>query len=268
MKRSAAIVILSFLFVPTLGVIDQLSGSVLSLTVFYLIPIALVVWYGGLGLGIVAAALALGAWGAANLAFPVHIEVDPSVELAWDMVEKLLFFAICIVATSKMSGLFQQERLRAHTDFITGLPNRRAFAAALAKARGAGRPFSLSFLEFEGLDEVAMERGELYAEKLFRELALQCGKRVTSYRYSDNRLAILLPEDTGSTAVGRISLLIAAVDSEGLSRRGFDLQFKVGIAYCENAAKASPPHLVRFLSEHMVRIRTRAGDQLEFFQFC
>jgi GGDEF domain-containing protein len=144
----------------------------------------------------------------------------------------------------------------------------RAFAAALKAAQERGAPFSVCFAEFEGMDELYLEKGEAFVEGILKEIAAKCGKLVPGYRYGDNRLAVLFPEVDGPTAVKRMGAFLDAVDREALQSRKLGLRLKVGIAYCEDCRKLSIPHLLRFLQGGMAYLHGQEGAQLEFFQFC
>ena len=267
MNRKNGLIILAFLLIPPIGLIDQITGSDLSLIPFYFIPLIIATWFGGLGYGGGTAFLAILTWGLSNLAFPIHKDLPRAVMLVWGVAEKAIFFALVTYAVWKLHLLLDREQRRAMTDFVTGLPNRRAFARSMERTIGGGRPFSLAFMELDGLQDIYLDRGELFVDRLLSEMAAVCRTRVQGYRYSDQRFAALFPETSGPTAVKRMAELMADLDREVLETRGLDLRFKVGIAYCQDASQVSTPHLIRFLAGSMSFLRGKDGDQLEFFQF-
>jgi len=266
-NRRVLVVVLSCLYLPPLGVLDIVSGSDLSLLVLYLVPIAATTWWAGASEALGVSVLAFVVWLFAALAFPNHVDLPPSALIIWSGLEKVAVFTGTLLLVTRVRRLLDAEHKRALTDFVTGLPNRRAFNAAVETAKARARPFSLVFMELGGLEDLYLDKGEAYVEALLREMASVSRRRLPGFRYADDRLAVLLPEVDGPTAVKRLSALMEALDKEVLGRRGLDLAYKVGIAFCEKSAEVSLPHLVRFLEGAMVNLHGREGDQLEFFQF-
>ncbi len=267
MTRSRAALILSLLYIPPLGVLDNLTGSDLSLLVLYLVPIAATTWYSGAWEGAAVSLLALSTWSITNLVFPHHVDLPAGVLLVWGLAEKLIVFGLVVFLVLRIRRLLEAERKRAYSDPVTGMPNRRAFTSSLKEAKAGDRPFSLAFLEIEGFDELYDERGEAWTEDLLRGIAARSRKFASCFRYADERFAALLPEVEGPTAVRRMGALVDSLGRDVLESRGLKLAIKVGIAYCEKPAATSLPHLVRFLSEGMRGLHDKVGNRLEFFQF-
>ena len=57
-----SLTIICLFFVCCLGYLDYLTGYEQSLLLFYLVPIALATWFGGLAFGLVCSAISIGAW--------------------------------------------------------------------------------------------------------------------------------------------------------------------------------------------------------------
>ena len=245
-----------------------MSGSDLSLLVLYMVPVGACSWYAGKWVAVGMSALALAAWIVAQVAFPSHVDIPDAALVAWGIVEKIVVFGILIGLIVRVKKLIADERTRANTDYITGLPNRRAFNAKLVQAKEGGKAFSLVFMELGGLDDTYLDYGEAFVESLLREMAVICRRILPGYRYSDDRFATILAEVSGPAAVKRVEALMAALKTEVFERRRLDLRFKVGIASCADCEKLSLPALLRFLEGGMVNLHGREGHRLEFFQYC
>lgn len=268
MKRSRAALLLSLLYIPPLGVVDSITGSDLSLLVLYLVPIAASTWYAGLAEGIAISLVALATWVTADLLFPSHVDLPRQLLLVWGIAEKTIIFGLVVSLVLRLRNLLELERRRAFTDPVTGLPNRRAFNRSLGDTKTRGAPFSLVFMELDGLDDLFNEHGDTWTESLLREIAAVSKRFVSGFRYTDERFAAILPEVGGTTAVRRMGALMDAVTREALESKGLSsLHFKIGIAYCEAPAATSLSHLVRFLADGVRELRGKEGDRLEFFQF-
>lgn len=267
MDRKHWFIVLCFLIIPPIGLIDQVTGTDLSLIPFYFPPLVAISWYGGLGAGIIGTIVASATWAVANIAFPSQTDLPQAAMIGWSLIEKLIFFSLVASAVVKLHDLLDRESRRAMTDYVTALPNRRAFTAAMRETLAIQLPFSLAFVELDGLEDLYLDRGEIFVDRLLAEMAKVC-RRLRCYRYSDRRLAVILPEIDGPTAVKRMSSLMEALDGEVLGGRGLGIKFKVGIAFCQDSSKISIPALLRFLAGRMVYLHEKSGDQLEFFQFA
>jgi GGDEF domain-containing protein len=268
MTRKSSVVLLSVLYIPPLGILDIVTGADLSLLVLYLVPIAACAWFAGPLEAIGVGTLALAGWMTAQLAFPTHVDLSPAALLAWGSVEKVLVFSALIALVAKQRRLLDSEHSKALTDYVTGLPNRRAFNTALAAAKEGGKPFCLAFMELEGLEDLYLDRGEAFVDSLLKAMASLCRKAVPGFRYSDDRFAALLAGLDGSAAVKRMSDLTDALSEEVLERKEVRLLFKVGIAVCANCGKVSAPQILRFLAGAMINLHGREGDRVEAFPFC
>ncbi|MEI6874250.1 MAG: GGDEF domain-containing protein [Spirochaetota bacterium] len=268
MNRKTLAVLLSVLYIPPLGILDVVTGSELSLLVLYLVPVAACAWFAGRATALAVGLLALVTWVIAEIAFPTHIDLPESALIIWGGLEKLLVFSALILLVLRIKENLEVERNRAMSDFVTGLPNRLAFMAGMARVMKGGKPFSLVFMELGGLEDLYLDRGETFVEGLLKEIAATCKKILPGFRYSDDRFAAILSEVNGPTAVKRMSGLMETISDDILRNRKLDLRFKIGIAYCEDCSKVSIPHLIRFLAGGMTHLHGKDGDQLEFFQFC
>ncbi len=105
--RQPAILAVGLASVLLLGIVDHLSGPDLSFILFYLLPVFLAAWYGGLTGGLTTATAATAAWYAAD-----WLAVPWTFHVAWNVLEKLVFFVLFagLVARLKRSALAVYER--------------------------------------------------------------------------------------------------------------------------------------------------------------
>ena len=71
--------------------------------------------------------------------------------------------------------LVERLRLLAERDFLTGLPNTRAFEAAIARRFEAGIPFELLLGDMNGLKTINDSQGHAEGNDALRRLALMLG---------------------------------------------------------------------------------------------
>jgi GGDEF domain-containing protein len=267
MDKKKFIIILSFLVVPGIGLLDQVSGDDLSLIALYLVPIALASWQGGLLWGSAVAVLASASWAIANFAFPVHIDLDPAFQHSWEFIEKAIFFALAVAVTSRLRALVDAEKDKGLRDFATGLPNRRAFAADLAAAQAGQGPVAVGFIELDGLEGLYLERGEAFVEALFKAAAGLARAAAPTYRFGDERLAFIVGGESAAGLGNEMKKLASRIEEELLRPRGLSLALKIGIARCRDAKAVPSPALRKFLEGSMIFLRGKPGTQVEEFEF-
>jgi diguanylate cyclase (GGDEF)-like protein len=86
---------------------------------------------------------------------------------------------ITFVSIGALIGLFAQRnrvmleqfRILAERDVLTGLPNTRAFEAAITKRLETGRPFALLLADMDALKELNQEAGPSAGNEALRQVA-------------------------------------------------------------------------------------------------
>jgi diguanylate cyclase (GGDEF)-like protein len=77
--------------------------------------------------------------------------------------------------TSRDRELVERLRVLAERDFLTSLPNTRAFEAAIARRFEAGTPFALLLGDMDGLKQINDSYGHAEGNDALRRLALMLG---------------------------------------------------------------------------------------------
>jgi diguanylate cyclase (GGDEF)-like protein len=91
----------------------------------------------------------------------------------------------------------QRQRRMAHTDPLTGLPNRRAFDVALDGAVAAGRPFSLLLIDVDRFKQINDSFGHTVGDRVLRDIAARTRASIrasdTLARIGGDELALVAP---------------------------------------------------------------------------
>ena len=116
--------------VAAVSLLDFLVGYEISVSLFYLVPVAVAAWYGGPRDGIAIAGLACVGWYAADV-FSGHPYQHPAIPV-WNAAVRFGFFAVVAGLVSVYHDALRKQRQLLRTDALTGLANRRAFGDALA----------------------------------------------------------------------------------------------------------------------------------------
>ena len=145
------------------------------------------------------------------------IGVLPSLAAAFvvgDPIQAAVFAAIASAAVLQMrlvvthyahliAALRAEQRLReaAHTDDLTGLPNRRAFAAALEDALAGDTPCALALIDLDGFKAVNDRHGHPVGDRYLKTVAwrLSGGCRASDLvaRLGGDEFVVLLRGSSG-----------------------------------------------------------------------
>jgi len=192
------------------GVADRVTGARFSILLFYLVPVVLVSWFGGIGPGLALSAVAASAW---LLSQAFGAGSVPDATLYWNAFQKFgIFLVVAYVASmqSALRRLLEREKELSRTDSLTGLMNRRAFGERLeeeiVRSRRYGRPFSLAYMDLDDFKEINDRHGHGAGDRLLLAVAkaLRGGLRSSDFvaRLGGDEFAVLLPETGAAAARG------------------------------------------------------------------
>lgn len=179
---------------------DYATGYEVSLSVFYLLPVAIATWYAGRVAGMAAAALSCVAWFAADI-LSAHPYAHPAIPV-WNALVRFGFLAITSSLLAIYKDALANQRALARTDALTGLAGRRAFEEALAHDLALGRrrnsPVSVAYLDLDGFKAVNDERGHAEGDRVLQavaEVLRRCLREAdTATRLGGDEFAAVLPD--------------------------------------------------------------------------
>jgi diguanylate cyclase (GGDEF)-like protein len=142
---------------------------------FYL-PVAALAMTGGVKRGVLAGAIAVALF---TVGVVINPNISPSELLTLSTPLRFLTYAtmggLLGWFASRDRELVERLRLLAERDFLTGLPNTRAFEAAIARRFEAGTPFALLLGDMDGLKAINDSQGHAEGNDALRRLALMLG---------------------------------------------------------------------------------------------
>lgn len=183
-----------------IGVGDYFSGSEISFSIFYLLPIAFGVWLGGHVAGYSLSFMGACIWLAVDL-FSEHQYSHPLIPY-WNSLVRGSFFLIISMLIQKVRALLELESLRADTDPLTGLANRRYFLERMQlemeRLRRYKRSFSFAYCDLDNFkkvnDTLGHETGDLLLCTIAETLWHHFRKTDLVARLGGDEFALLLPE--------------------------------------------------------------------------
>ena len=149
----------------------------LGLPHFFYLPVAALALTGGVGRGIMAGLIA-------SALFTLSVTLNPAVPTATQILS--LTTPIRLVTYTAMGALIGwfaahdrellgRLQILAERDFLTGLPNTRAFESAIARRFELGKPFTLLLGDMDGLKRINDTKGHAEGNDALRRLAEMLG---------------------------------------------------------------------------------------------
>ncbi len=198
-----------------IGGIDYATGYEISMSLFYLAPVAIGAWYGGRAPGVTTASLASVTWFLADIGGGDHYS-HPAIPV-WNALVRLGIFLITASLLTALRASLVKQRHLARTDGLTGLFSRRAFEERLshdlALARRHGLPLTLVYVDVDDFKAVNDTRGHAEGDRVLRLLGELLRGAVreadTPGRLGGDEFTLLLPDTDGEGARAVVSKLRA-----------------------------------------------------------
>lgn len=254
----AAILALAVCGVVIVGGVDYLTGYEVSLSLFYLAPVALATWYARRG-GIGIAMLSCLSWYTAEMATGSQYS-HPTIPV-WNALVRFGFFLITsLLLTALRNNLFDQRHL-ARTDELTGLYGRRAFEDRLkhdlASARRRKSALTLVYIDLDDFkavnDSHGHSEGDLVLRVIGQVLNDSAREADTAARIGGDEFALVLP-DTDSLGAQEFVSKLARELKEALEGSNWRVSSSIGVVTVLDSA-TSPEGAVAAADELMYEVK-------------
>jgi diguanylate cyclase (GGDEF)-like protein len=221
------------------GFADYLTGTEVSVTLFYLAPIGFGTWYVGTRAGLLLSAAAA-AVSVASDTFHRLGAGEPSLPvalLAWNGVVQLGTAVALVLVLGALRERLEAEEQLARTDALTQIANRRAFFEAasleLERTRRTGRPLTLAYVDCDDFKDVNDARGHAEGDALLVEVARTIRGATRAIdgvaRLGGDEFGLLLPETDAIEAEALLARLRTTLLS-AMTLRGWAVGFSIGAA--------------------------------------
>ncbi len=194
------ILLLGTLLVLALGYLDFLSGTEISFSLFYVAPIALVVWFAGPYEAVAVSLLSAVTWYAAdrwagntysNWLIPI-----------WNPIMRLGFFAILVWSLNMLKREMNEREELSREDPLTGACNTRCFyqqaEQELKRSRRYGSPLSFAYIDLDNFKEINDTLGHNVGDEVLCLVAETISGNVrgvdVTARMGGDEFALLMPE--------------------------------------------------------------------------
>lgn len=167
-SRQRVVAVALVLLLAVVGA-DIATGSQLSFSFFYVVPLALVTWrFGG-------RTWMFGSMIAAIIWFSVDVFTRPDGALIvpmWNAIIRAAFFSSITGLLMNLQAALRRETDLANFDALTGLPNRRSLVAAaereLARVNRSGESITFVMIDLDGLKKINDMSGHAAGDEAIR----------------------------------------------------------------------------------------------------
>ena len=251
--------------VAILGLIDQFVKSEISLSVFYLFPIAIATWYAPKPIGSLFCVLSTAVW----LGVDINRGLPyPSYWLpVWNTVVRLVFFLVVTRHLGLLKTALQREKALSRTDSLTLVLNPRGFEEAgerlLQLAARYQHPLTLAYLDLDNFKEVNDTLGHHAGDRVLQEVAGMLSRviRATDVvgRLGGDEFAILMPE-TGLEGARAAFTKIQTDLNRAVGEKKYPLGFSIGVSVFP-AVPASLDDAIHAADRLMYRVKSSGKNR-------
>lgn len=223
--------------IVAVGYLDFLSGVEIAVSLFYLIPISLIVWFAGTTLGIIASALSACIWLIADIGAGQsysHIGV-----YFWNMFIPFGFFLIVSLLLSALKRALQHATELAHTDYLTGAANARLFSDLLQceieRSKRYGHSFAVAYFDLDNFKQINDQFGHSTGNEVLRIIVNTVRQNIrktdTIARIGGDEFCLLLLETDPEKALTIVSKIQSLILGE-MFNHSWSVTMSIGLLFC------------------------------------
>jgi diguanylate cyclase (GGDEF)-like protein len=249
-----------------LGILDFATSTEIHFLVLYLLPIALASWYVNRSSGIYLAIMCSLVWLLAD-SLGGRAYSSPWVA-GWNFIMRSGAFVVFSLSQSQFRAKFDALSELAKKDFLTGLPNGRAFYELTAREiqRTLGlEPLTLAFIDLTGVKWINHRLGYATGDQMICTIAYAIRQNVPRPdlvgRIGGTSFAILLPKTASDGANCVLEQVHSALKDE---RRKYaqPLTFFISAVACTKTPR-SIAELMHQAESQMTRMKGGTKDLLQ-----
>ena len=226
--------LLALVLIVLLGLIDLYTGPEIAFALFYLIPVSLLAWFSGRGLGVFISFVSAGVWLLVDLL--TREPYTHSLIPYWNAATRVGFFVIVAWLLSALKTSLAREKIMARTDFLTGATNARFFSALaqmeIDRSKRYGHPFTFAYLDLDHFKTVNDRYGHATGDRVLgtvtRTIVENLRKSDMVARLGGDEFSLLLPE-TGVEAGRFAASKIRDALLKRMEKNQWPVSFSIGV---------------------------------------
>lgn len=223
------------LLLMLVGAVDTVSGFEVSLSLFYVVPVAWIGWRCGIRSGALSAFAAAVVWFAADYLIGHHPYTSVWIPY-WNTLIRFGFFILVVTVLVELKKALLREKDFARRDFSTGIANTKAFyeyaAIEIVRSRRYHHPLAIVYLDCDDFKSVNDSFGHYVGDRLLRTVGQTIQRSVRKSdlvaRLGGDEFAVLFPETESGTAYKVVRKLRAEL-LETMKTNGWGVTFSFGL---------------------------------------
>ena len=255
--------------VAAITLVDIEVGYEIAVSIFFLIPIAVVTWYRSYLGGLVFCVISSLVWFLVDNVFSAHPYLNP-VAPYWNAAVRAGFFLVTVELLNQLKIHLYIEQTLARTDGLTGLLNRRAFTEQVSRlfsvAGRHGRPVVLAYIDLDNFKKVNDEHGHSEGDRVLQVVASEILKSLrttdVAARMGGDEFAIVLPETDEGGAKFVFDNLMSTILKE-TQKQNWPIGLSVGVVSFESPA-AGLDDAIRIADGLMYQVKAGGKNNILF----
>jgi diguanylate cyclase (GGDEF)-like protein len=261
-------VMMGFILIVGLGLLDFITGYELSFSLFYLLPISLVVWFAGKRFGIAASIVSAAVWLLADVLSGNHY--SHAIIYFWNSAIRFGFFIIVTLLLTELKTALEHEKNLSRTDRLTGAMSMDFFynllQAEIYRFQRYKHTFTVAYVDLDNFKAVNDEFGHSVGDTVLRTVVnhVRNGLRKTDIvaRLGGDEFAILLPETDQITAQVAMSKIQQSLLSE-MKKNNWPVTFSIG-AITFNASPGTANELIKLADNLMYTVKSNGKNAINY----
>jgi diguanylate cyclase (GGDEF)-like protein len=261
--------ITGILLVLLVAFIEFLSDPQLSFTLFYLLAISVVTWFGGREIGIVISIASIFCWFTVDIVFLNHPYSNPAISYL-NFAIRFIVFLIVTLLISALRKAQENEKALARIDYLTGAVNTRFFYELMQKeierSKRNKHPFTIVYLDIDNFKYINDHYGHSVGDEVLYSIANQAKKHLRKVdvvaRLGGDEFAFLLPETNQREASDAISKVQTSLLDEVRSN-DWPVTFSIGVLTCTTPSK-SIEKIIKQADEVMYSVKNNGKNSISY----
>lgn len=267
MNKATALLV-SFVLIAVIGLIDFETGFEIGMSVFYVLPIALVTWRVGRWQGIAASVASACVWLGADMASR-EVFASPIVPL-WNTAIRLTFFVIITMLLAALSRAMQRENELARIDYLTGAANRRFFSylaqTEIDRCQRYKHPFTVAYIDIDNFKYVNDYFGHAIGDEVLNSVVRLTRNHIRNTdqiaRLGGDEFVLLFPETNQVSARSALPKIQEHLNAE-MQKRNWPVTFSIGVLTC-TAAPPTTDALVAMADQLMYSVKNSGKNSIRY----